>query len=143
MSGSAPFLSSWHTVKVSTCYFLQCVAHSSFILSADREFSMDNHRAGSVGDQALANKIQGKFQEYGLTTWADEHFVKVQEAPASGYNKFTFKDGGEEHPQSFLSYSRSQNSTVKKEPLSEIISLKLEMVQSQEKLHVFLCLGPG
>lgn len=73
---------------------------------------MENHRAGSAGDQAVASKIQRKFQQYGLTTWADEHFVKVQEAPASGYNKFSFKDASEEHPRSFLSYSPSQSVTV-------------------------------
>lgn len=80
---------------------------------------MESHRAGSAGDQGLANKIQKKFNEYGLTTWSDEHFVKVQDAQASGYNKFSFKDAGEEHPQSFLSYSFNQNVMVMKKSLSE------------------------
>lgn len=54
------------------------IAHLAFFLPADSEFSMENHRAGSAGDQAVANKIQRKFKQYGLTTWADEHFVKVR-----------------------------------------------------------------
>lgn len=114
------------------------MTHSAFILPADSEFSIESHRAGSLGDQALANKIQKKFNEYGLTTWSDEHFVKVQEAPASGYNKFSFKDASEERPQSFLSYSPSQRVTVMKKLLSVIISLKLKMAKSQ-KIHFFLC----
>lgn len=104
---------------------------------------MESHRAGSVGDKALANKIQRRFNEYGLTTWTDEHFVKVQEAPASGYNKFTFKDAVEEHPQSFLSYSGSKNLTVMKKMLSQIFSLTLKMVQSQKKHQVFCVLVQG
>lgn len=105
---------------------------------------MESHRAGSVGDKALANKIQRRFNEYGLTTWTDEHFVKVQEAPASGYNKFTFKDAvEEEHPQSFLSYSASKRLMVMKKMLSQIFSLTQKMVQSQKKHQVFCVLVQG
>lgn len=99
---------------------------------------MESHRAGSPGDHALANKIQKKFNDYGLTIWSDEHFVKVQEAPASGYNKFVFKDASEERPQSFLSYSPSQKVTVMKRLLSAIISSELKMVKSQKIIFCYV-----
>lgn len=99
---------------------------------------MESHRAGSPGDQALANKILKKFKEYGLTTWSDEHFVKVQEAPASGYNKFVFKGANEERPQSFLSYSPSQSVRVMKQLLSAIISSELNTVKSQKIIFCYV-----
>uniref|UniRef100_A0A3Q3G2T7 Transferrin receptor protein 1 n=1 Tax=Labrus bergylta TaxID=56723 RepID=A0A3Q3G2T7_9LABR len=52
------------------------------------EFSSTSHRAGSQGDEVLGNKVLTKFNEYGMKTWTDEHFVKVQDRPASGFNSF-------------------------------------------------------
>lgn len=40
-----------------------------------------------------------------MKSWTDEHFVKVQDPPVSGYNKIVFKNGKEERPSGFLSYS--------------------------------------
>ncbi|XP_078120695.1 transferrin receptor protein 1-like [Sander vitreus] len=70
-----------------------------------REFSSANHRAGSPDDDALANKVINKFKEYGMKSWTDEHFVKVQDPPASGSNRVVFKNGSAMHPEGFLSYS--------------------------------------
>lgn len=53
-----------------------------------------------------------KFKEYGMKTWTDEHFVKVQDPPASGYNRIVFKNGPEERPTGFLSYSASGTARV-------------------------------
>uniref|UniRef100_A0A669D8K8 Transferrin receptor protein 1 n=1 Tax=Oreochromis niloticus TaxID=8128 RepID=A0A669D8K8_ORENI len=69
--------------------------------------SSSNHRAGSPGDEDLGNKVITKFKEYGMKTWTDEYFVKVQDPPASGYNRIVFKNGPEERPTGFLSYSAS------------------------------------
>lgn len=52
-----------------------------------------------------------KFKEYGMKTWTDEHFVKVQDPPTSGSNRFVFK-GKEERPNGFLSYSGNGTVTV-------------------------------
>ncbi|TDH06268.1 hypothetical protein EPR50_G00129280 [Perca flavescens] len=70
-----------------------------------REFSSSNHRAGSPDDDALANKVMKKFKEYGMKSWTDEHFVKVQDPPASGSNRVVFKNGSAMRPEGFLSYS--------------------------------------
>ncbi|XP_034743848.1 transferrin receptor 1a isoform X2 [Etheostoma cragini] len=70
-----------------------------------REFSSANHRAGSPEDDALGNKVIQKFKEYGMKTWTDEHFVKVQDRPTSGSNRVVFKNGNAMHPEGFLSYS--------------------------------------
>lgn len=77
-----------------------------------REFSSVNHRAGSPGDDSLANKVMKKFKEYAMNFWTDEHYVKVQDPPARGYNRFNFKNGSDEHPQGFLSYSPNGTVTV-------------------------------
>lgn len=52
-----------------------------------------------------------KFKEYGMKSWTDEHFVKVQDAPVSGSNRISFK-GREERPGGFLSYSANGTVTV-------------------------------
>ncbi|XP_071346594.1 transferrin receptor protein 1-like [Trachinotus anak] len=71
------------------------------------EFTSTSHQAGSPGDEDLANKVVKKLKEYGMNTWTDEHFVKVQDPPASGSNRVVFKNGKEERPNGFLSYSAS------------------------------------
>ncbi|KAG8013949.1 Transferrin receptor protein 1 [Nibea albiflora] len=94
---------------VSHCLLFSCLpSHGLFPPS---EFSTANHRAGSPGDESLGNKVLNRFKEYGMKTWTDEHFVKVQDPPASGYNKFIFKNGNPERPDGFLSYSANGNVT--------------------------------
>ncbi|KAM4605469.1 transferrin receptor protein 1-like [Polymixia lowei] len=68
------------------------------------EFASNDHRAGSPGDEELGRKVLKKFKQYNMGTWTDEHFVKVQEPPASGTNRVSF-NGVEERPSGFLSYS--------------------------------------
>uniref|UniRef100_A0AAR2KWI0 Transferrin receptor protein 1 n=1 Tax=Pygocentrus nattereri TaxID=42514 RepID=A0AAR2KWI0_PYGNA len=68
------------------------------------DFSSDSHQAGSPGDEALANKLMGRFKSYGMNPWTDEHFVRVQDRPTSGTNKVTFQN--KTYAESgFLSYS--------------------------------------
>uniref|UniRef100_A0A8C2X7Z9 Transferrin receptor protein 1 n=1 Tax=Cyclopterus lumpus TaxID=8103 RepID=A0A8C2X7Z9_CYCLU len=99
---------------VSHCFQFPCLPvplTSCCNSSCLSEFSNTNHRAGSPGDESLANKVINKFKEYGMNSWTDEHFVKVQDPPASGYNKFAYKKGRDEHPQGFLSYSPNGTAT--------------------------------
>ncbi|XP_049602531.1 transferrin receptor protein 1 [Syngnathus scovelli] len=105
-TGAAPIM-AWSDVKNA---FAQKLSTSNFQV-AFSEVSSDNHRAGSSGDEALADKVIKKFQEYGMKTWTDEHFIKVQDRPRFGSNKVIFKNGKEERPEGFLSYSA--NGTVK------------------------------
>ncbi|XP_030015876.1 transferrin receptor protein 1-like isoform X1 [Sphaeramia orbicularis] len=97
--GSAPVL-DWDDVKK---LLNQKITASNFerVFS---EFSSSNHQAGSPGDEDLANKVHRKFKEYGMKTWYDEYFVKVQ--VLQGSNKVTFK-GQMMETQGFLSYSAS------------------------------------
>lgn len=46
-----------------------------------------------------------------MNTWTDEHFIKVQDAPAAGANRFVFK-GSAEYSKGFLSYSANGTATV-------------------------------
>lgn len=61
-----------------------------------------SHRAGSPGDDNIGEKVLKKFKEYGLSTWTDEHFVKVQDLP--GTNRVSF-NGENVDLEGFLSYS--------------------------------------
>uniref|UniRef100_A0A669EL96 Transferrin receptor protein 1 n=1 Tax=Oreochromis niloticus TaxID=8128 RepID=A0A669EL96_ORENI len=97
-TGAAPLM-DWDDVK-------KLLAQKLTTSSMDA-LSSSNHRAGSPGDEDLGNKVLKKFKEYGMKTWTDEHFVKVQDPPASGYNRIVFKNGSEERPTGFLSYSAS------------------------------------
>ncbi|TKS80198.1 Transferrin receptor protein 1 [Collichthys lucidus] len=99
-TGAAPLM-DWDDVKK---LFAQNLSPAKFepVLS---EFSTADHRAGSSGDESLGNKVLNRFKEYGMNSWTDEHFVKVQDPPASGYNKFVYKNGSEERLDGFLSYS--------------------------------------
>uniref|UniRef100_A0A8C7YPL3 Transferrin receptor protein 1 n=1 Tax=Oryzias sinensis TaxID=183150 RepID=A0A8C7YPL3_9TELE len=73
----------------------------------------NDHRAGSPGDEELGNKVMDYFNLFGMTTWTDEHFIKVHDPPASGFNRILFKDGTEERPKGFLSYSATGSVTVR------------------------------
>ncbi|XP_068587656.1 transferrin receptor protein 1-like [Cebidichthys violaceus] len=99
-TGAAPLM-DWDDVKK---LLAQKLAAAKFepVFS---DFSSADHRAGSPGDNSLAKKVLNKFKEYSMKTWTDEHFVKVQDAPASGSNRFAFKNGRSERPEGFLSYS--------------------------------------
>lgn len=60
--------------------------------------------------------VNDRFKGYGMTTWNDDHFVKVQDAPASGSNRIVFKNH-EERPRGFLSYSANTTVNVMKRPI--------------------------
>lgn len=42
----------------------------------------------------------------------DKQYVKIQDPPASGYNRFVFKRDAEQQPTGFLSYSANGTVTV-------------------------------
>ncbi|XP_045908240.1 transferrin receptor protein 1-like [Micropterus dolomieu] len=100
-TGAAPLM-DWDDVKKLLAQKLSAEKFEPIF----SEFSSESHRAGSPGDEVLGNKVLKKFKEYGMNTWTDEHFIKVQDPPASGFNKFVYK-GMEERPEGFLSYSAS------------------------------------
>uniref|UniRef100_A0A3Q3SNN1 Transferrin receptor protein 1 n=1 Tax=Mastacembelus armatus TaxID=205130 RepID=A0A3Q3SNN1_9TELE len=102
-TGAAPLM-DWDDVK-------KLLAQKLDVANFDSVFSdfvtVVDHRAGSPGDERLGNKVLEKFKTYGMNTWTDELFVKVQDPPASGFNKLVFKNGKEERLDGFLSYSAS------------------------------------
>uniref|UniRef100_A0A8C1DBD2 Transferrin receptor protein 1 n=1 Tax=Cyprinus carpio carpio TaxID=630221 RepID=A0A8C1DBD2_CYPCA len=65
-----------------------------------------SHQAGSTGDEALANKIMGKFKTFGMSTWTDEHYVKIHE-PGSSNNRVLFRGNVVETTEGYLAYSRT------------------------------------
>lgn len=69
-----------------------------------REFSSASHQAGSTGDEALANKIMGKFKTFGMSTWTDEHYVKIHE-PGSSNNRVLFRGNVVGTTEGYLAYS--------------------------------------
>ncbi|XP_024129054.1 transferrin receptor protein 1 [Oryzias melastigma] len=105
-TGAAPLM-DWDDVKGLLTQKLT----TNKLEKAFNEFSKDDHRAGSRGDEELANKVIDYFNLYGMTTWTDEHFVKVHDPPASGFNRIRYKDGAEESPKGYLSYSANGSVT--------------------------------
>ncbi|XP_072220505.1 transferrin receptor 1a isoform X2 [Leuresthes tenuis] len=99
-TGAAPLM-NWDDVKI----LLTKKFTAATLETALSDFSKVDHRAGSPGDEALGNKVLQRFKEYGLKTWTDEHFVKVQDPPASGFNRVVYKNQSEERSKGFLSYS--------------------------------------
>lgn len=91
----------WSNVKN---LFAEKLSVPNFII-AFSEFSSFNHQAGSQGDDTLGDQVITKFRGYGMKTWTDRHFIKVQELPASTFNKLTFKNDNEERLEGILSYS--------------------------------------
>lgn len=85
--------------------------HCPLFVSLFSDFTSPSHRAGSPGDEDLGNKVLKKFKDYSMNPWTDEHFVKVQDPPASGTNKIVFK-GQEYGLAGFLSYSANGRVTV-------------------------------
>ncbi|XP_067310451.1 transferrin receptor 1a [Pseudorasbora parva] len=69
-----------------------------------KEFSSASHQAGSTGDEALANKIMGKFRSFGMAPWTDEHYVKVQDHGASN-NRVLFRGNVVGTTEGYLAYS--------------------------------------
>jgi len=84
---------------------------SSGLFVSPSDFASDEHQAGTPGDDALANKVLGRFKDYGMEPWTDEHYVKVQELPATKTNRVTFKNVSETLT-GFLSYSGTGSVTV-------------------------------
>ncbi|XP_076837649.1 transferrin receptor protein 1-like [Brachyhypopomus gauderio] len=70
------------------------------------KFSSDSHQSGSSGDDLIGENILRSFNEYGLRTWSDEFFVKVQDRPIRGTNKVTFR-GTTFEESGYLAYSGS------------------------------------
>ncbi|XP_073704892.1 transferrin receptor 1a [Garra rufa] len=69
-----------------------------------KEFSSASHQAGSTGDEALANKIIGKFKTFGMSTWTDEQYVKIHE-PGSSNNRVLFRGNVVGTTEGYLAYS--------------------------------------
>uniref|UniRef100_A0A3P9KPP3 Transferrin receptor protein 1 n=1 Tax=Oryzias latipes TaxID=8090 RepID=A0A3P9KPP3_ORYLA len=105
-TGAAPLM-DWDDVKR---LFVQKLTPAK-LEKTFSDFSKDDHRAGSPGDEELGNKVMDYFNLFGMTTWTDEHFIKVHDPPASGFNRILFKDGTEERPKGFLSYSATGSVT--------------------------------
>ncbi|KAK7945045.1 hypothetical protein WMY93_000773 [Mugilogobius chulae] len=95
--GSAPVM-DWSSVKK---LYAEKLKTTNFDVTFNT-LAASSHQAGSPGDDDLGNKIVKKFKDYGISTWTDEHFVKVQEL--SGTNKVTF-NGETIQLEGFLSYS--------------------------------------
>ncbi|XP_061588958.1 transferrin receptor protein 1-like [Cololabis saira] len=104
-TGAAPLM-NWDDVKK----LLGDKLTAAQLEKAFSEFSRTEHRAGSTGDEDLGNKVLWRFKELGMKTWAEEHFVKVQELPASVSNKVVYK-GQQELQRGFLSYSANGSAT--------------------------------
>ncbi|KAM6918332.1 transferrin receptor protein 1-like [Xenentodon cancila] len=105
-TGAAPLM-DWEDAKK----LLNEKLTTSKLENAFSDFSKANHRAGSPGDENLANKVLQRFKEFGMKTWAEEHFVKVQELPTPGSNKIVYKNQAAEFPKGFLSYSANGSAT--------------------------------
>ncbi|XP_038134815.1 transferrin receptor 1a [Cyprinodon tularosa] len=101
-TGAAPLM-DWDDVK----RLLADKFTAAKLEKAFSEFSAVSHQAGSPTDEYLGNRVLQRFKEYGMKTWTDEHFIKVQEAPTSGYNRIIFKQTSEDRPKGFLSYSKT------------------------------------
>ncbi|XP_013869286.1 transferrin receptor protein 1 [Austrofundulus limnaeus] len=99
-TGAAPLM-DWDDVKK----LLSQKLTASKLDSAFREFSKSSHQAGSPQDEQLGDKVFQRFKEYGMKSWTDEHFIRVQDPPSSGFNKIVYKDETEERLRGFLSYS--------------------------------------
>lgn len=69
-----------------------------------KEFSSASHQAGSSGDEALANKIMGKFRTFGMAPWTDEHYVKVHDRGPSN-NRVLFRGTTVGTTEGYLAYS--------------------------------------
>ncbi|XP_071383486.1 transferrin receptor protein 1-like [Centroberyx affinis] len=99
VTGAAPLM-DWDDVKKLLAQKLSAPNFEDTF----SEFASNSHQAGSPGDEVLGNKVLKRYKEYGMKTWSDEHFIKVQDPPVSGSNKVVFK-GREQRPTGFLSYS--------------------------------------
>ncbi|XP_053186332.1 transferrin receptor protein 1-like [Scomber japonicus] len=105
-TGAAPLM-DWDVVKK----LLADKLNARNFESAFSDFSSSSHQAGSPGDEALGKIVHKKFRENGMNAWTDEHFIKVHDPPASGYNKFTFKSESETRVEGYLSYSATKEVT--------------------------------
>uniref|UniRef100_A0A8C1HLY0 Transferrin receptor protein 1 n=1 Tax=Cyprinus carpio carpio TaxID=630221 RepID=A0A8C1HLY0_CYPCA len=84
-----------------------------------KEFSSASHQAGSTGDEALANKIMGKFKTFGMSTWTDEHYVKIHE-PGSSNNLVLFRGNVVGTTEGYLAYSALKTVQVNFKRLQEL-----------------------
>ncbi|KAF3699035.1 Transferrin receptor protein 1 [Channa argus] len=98
--GAAPLM-DWDDVKRLLAEKIKVKTFDSTF----SEFGSAGHQAGSSGDESLANKVLRKFKEFGMTTWTDEHFIKVQDPPTSGKPNRIFFQSEDYSADGFLSYS--------------------------------------
>ncbi|TUX35876.1 Mitogen-activated protein kinase kinase kinase 15 [Bagarius yarrelli] len=68
-----------------------------------REFSSEEHGAGSDGDHSLAQKVLEKFRTLEMDQWLDVHYVKLQ--TSSSENEVLMESQKIESPKGYLSYS--------------------------------------
>uniref|UniRef100_A0AAZ3RUM9 Transferrin receptor protein 1 n=1 Tax=Oncorhynchus tshawytscha TaxID=74940 RepID=A0AAZ3RUM9_ONCTS len=101
-------LMDWNDVK----RLLDEKMSASSFESAFSEFASESHQAGSAGDTVLAKQVMGRFKEYGMYTWTDEHYVKLVDPPASGSNKVTFKGSDLGTLRGYLAYSKTGTAKV-------------------------------
>ncbi|XP_047445595.1 transferrin receptor protein 1-like isoform X2 [Mugil cephalus] len=104
-TGAAPLM-DWDVVKG----LLAKQLGAGRLDSVFSEFLSNDHQAGSDGDEILANRVLRKFKQYGMKTWTDEHFIKVQDPPTTVSNKIVFKNL-EIKQTGFLSYSATGSVT--------------------------------
>ncbi|KAF5889123.1 transferrin receptor protein 1-like, partial [Clarias magur] len=68
-----------------------------------RDFSTEDHQAGSDGDHNLGQKMLEKFQSLGMDTWMDVHYVKLQ--VPSKENSVSIGSKTITNPKGYLAYS--------------------------------------
>uniref|UniRef100_A0A672S0I0 Transferrin receptor protein 1 n=1 Tax=Sinocyclocheilus grahami TaxID=75366 RepID=A0A672S0I0_SINGR len=113
IKSNCPVFNEIAPVRVETVYsldwsdlraLLKKKLTTSNINTSLKEFSSANHQAGSTEDEALANKIMGKFKTFGMSTWTDEHYVKIHE-PGSSNNRVLFRGNIVGTTEGYLAYS--------------------------------------
>ncbi|XP_066522868.1 transferrin receptor 1b [Hoplias malabaricus] len=68
-------------------------------------FALDDHMAGSAGDEMLANKVLNIFKNLEMTPWTDEHYVQLQMPSSDKPNKISLGSGEIGQPKGYLAYS--------------------------------------
>ncbi|XP_072546374.1 transferrin receptor 1b [Salminus brasiliensis] len=68
-------------------------------------FAIDEHEAGSPGDEGLGNKVLNIFKSLEMTPWTDEHYVQLQVPSRGNPNKVLFDSEEIGQPTGYLAYS--------------------------------------
>ncbi|KAL0966858.1 hypothetical protein UPYG_G00301050 [Umbra pygmaea] len=101
-TGAAPLM-DWAEVKE----LLRKGLTTSNLEETFGHFASENHRAGSPGDEMLGSKVLNNFTSYRMSTWKDEHYVKLVDLPASSPNTVTYKGTDLGSLKGFLAYSKT------------------------------------